>query len=119
MAKILIVEDEGILAMTMEMTLSAMGHHVVGIADNGNRAIELAVAHRPDLILMDIILKGSLDGIATTNLICSRFPDCQVIYITAHTDAKTIAAAQTTRHMGFFHKPFEPYQLEEYLNSVL
>ena len=63
MARILIVEDEGILAFKTRVDLEEMGHEVVGIVDNANEAIEIALKEKPDLILMDIVLKGDLDGI--------------------------------------------------------
>ena len=63
MAKVLIVEDEGILAMKTEMDLEELGHEVIGIADTGEEALELISNEVPDVILMDIVLKGNRNGI--------------------------------------------------------
>jgi CheY-like chemotaxis protein len=118
MAKILIVEDEGILAFKCQMDLEAMGHVVVGVADNGNAAIEIAEKDNPDIILMDIVLKGSMNGIETSGIICEKY-ECKIIYMTAHTDDVTLQAARNTKHVGFLYKPFEPFQLKEVLDDAI
>ena len=117
MAKILIVEDEGILAIKTRIDLEEMGHEVMGIVDNGKDAIEIALKEKPDLILMDIVLKGSLNGIEATGKICEG-NGCKIIYMTAHTDDITVEAAKRTRHVGFLFKPFEPYQLKEAIEGA-
>ena len=117
MAKILIVEDEGILAMKTRMDLEQMGHVVVGIVDNGKDAIEIAKREKPDIILMDIVLKGSLNGIETSGIICEG-NGCKIIYMTAHTDETTVEAAKSTLHVGFLFKPFEPLQLKEAIEGA-
>ena len=118
MARILIVEDEGILAFKTQMDLEAMGHEVVGIADNGNKAVEISYEEKPDLILMDIVLKGSMNGIEASGIICGKY-ECKIIYMTAHTDDVTLEAAKNTKHVGFLYKPFEPFQLKEVLDKAL
>jgi CheY-like chemotaxis protein len=118
MARILIVEDEGILAFKTQMDLEQMGHEVVGIADNGNGAIEIAEKDNPDLILMDIVLKGSINGIETSMIIREKY-ECRIIYMTAHTDDVTLDAAKSTKHVGFLYKPFEPYQLIKVIDETL
>ena len=116
MAKILIVEDEGILAMKTQMDLEQMGHVVVDIVDNGKDAIEIAKREKPDLILMDIVLKGNLNGIEASGIICEG-NGCKIIYMTAHTDDITIEAAKKTKHAGFLFKPFELYQLKRVIEG--
>ncbi len=118
MAKILVVEDEGILAMTIKNELTKMGHEVVGIANKGNKAIEMAEKLKPDIILMDIVLKGSTNGIEATGEICKN-SDCKIIYMTAHTDEITLDAAKKTNHVGLLFKPFEPFQLKQALDEAL
>lgn len=118
MAKILIVEDEGLLAITTEMYLNEMGHEVAGIADNGKQAIELALSSKPDIILMDIVIQGSLSGIETAKLIQERYA-CKIIYLTAHTDSGTVQLARKSSHAGFLVKPFESAQLSEIIDTVL
>ena len=118
MARILIVEDEGILAMKTQADLENMGHVVVDIVDNGKEAIDIALKEKPDLILMDIVLKGSLNGIEATGVICEG-NGCKIIYMTAHTDDITVEAAKATKHVGFLFKPFEQYQLKQAIDKAL
>lgn len=119
MARILIVEDEAILAMKTEMDLQKMGHEVVGIVDTGSEALESVERLKPDVILMDIVLKGDVDGIEATVMLTDREHPCRIIYMTAHTDRATVAAAQQTRHMAFLYKPFDTAQLKEVIDNVL
>ncbi len=118
MAKVLIVEDEAILAMTTRIELLDMGHEVVGIANMGQYAIELAIKLKPEIILMDIVLLGNMNGIETTEEIYQHF-DCKIIYMTAYTDENTLSAARKTKHAGVLFKPFESYQLQQILNDAL
>lgn len=118
MARILIVEDEGILAIKTRMDLEDMGHEVVRIVDNGNEAIKVARSEKPDIILMDIVLKGSLNGIEATGVICEG-NGCKIIYMTAHADDLTVEAAKRTRHVGFLFKPFELFQLKQAIDEAL
>jgi len=117
MARILIVEDEGILAFKTRMDLEEMGHEVICIVDNGKGAIEIALKEKPDLILMDIVLKGSLNGIEATGMICEG-NGCRIIYMTAHADDKTIESAKRTKHVGFLFKPFELFQLKQVIDGA-
>jgi two-component system, response regulator PdtaR len=103
--RILIVEDEAVSVMTLEDSLHEMGYSVVGSAANAGDAIKLAEEFRPDLILMDIHLQGDMDGIATAELINSRF-HIPIIYLTAHSDEKTIERATKTMPYGYLIKPF-------------
>jgi DNA-binding NtrC family response regulator len=119
MAKILIVEDEGIIALNTENALVSMGHQVVGTAGNGDRAVEIAAKESPDIILMDIALQGRLDGVETAELLCDKYPGCRIIYMTAHTDPKSIKRAKKTRHVGFLQKPFETFQLQQLIEQAL
>lgn len=118
MARILIVEDEGILAFKCQMDLEEMGHEVVGIAGSGQDAIEIAKKEKPDIVLMDIVLKGSMNGIEASGLICEG-NGCKIIYMTAHTDTVTVESAKKTRHVGFLFKPFEPHQLDKVIGEAM
>lgn len=118
MAKVLIVEDEGILAMNTKICLTDMGHQVVGIASNGNQAVELTARENPDYILMDIFLQGVLDGVEVTRMLGKKFPSCNVIYMTAHTDPATLKRVKQTKYVGFIKKPFEPYQLQKAIDDA-
>ncbi|MFC1669931.1 response regulator [Spirochaetota bacterium] len=118
MAKILIVEDEGILAIKVRKDLERMGHEVVGIVDNGEEAINIAGRENPDVILMDIILKGEINGIKATKTI-NNISKSIIIFMTAHTDGLTLEAAKKTRNSGFLFKPFEPNRLEDIIEASL
>ena len=118
MARILIVEDEGILAMKTQADLEQMGHEVVGIVDNGKEAIKIAKSEEPEIILMDIVLKGRLNGIEVSGIICGN-NGCKIIYMTAHADNVTIEAAKKVKHVGFLFKPFDPDQLKKVLEGAL
>lgn len=115
MAKVLIVEDEGILAMKTEEDLEILGHEVVGIADSGEEALEIISNNVPDVILMDIVLQGDMSGIELAELVLKNHPECRIIYVSAHADEITIKKARKTRHAGFLHKPLEPAKLKRAL----
>ena len=114
----MIVEDEAILAMNVQNDLERLGHQVVGIADNCEKALEIAMAERPEIILMDIILKGARSGIDITGIIADMYRCC-IIYMTAHTDSATLDRAKRTRHCGFIHKPFEQFELKSAIECAL
>jgi PAS domain S-box-containing protein len=101
---ILIVEDEGIIANHIASLLRKTGYDVAGIAESSEEALAQAAASEPDLILMDIRIKGSLDGIDTALKIRERH-DVPIIYLTAHSDHETIGRAKVTGASGFLTKP--------------
>ncbi|MGA0560169.1 response regulator [Larkinella sp. VNQ87] len=107
---ILIVEDEAILAMALSDRLEAAGYCVVGMANNGTKAIDLFRKNEVDLLLCDIAIKGEFDGIETVRRITEskRVP---VIYLTAFSDDETIARAKSTYPAAFMTKPYNPTDL--------
>lgn len=109
-AKILVTEDEGIVAMDVESRLQALGYTVAGVAASGEEAIRLAESTRPDLVLMDIKLLGQLDGVAAAEQIRARF-DVPVIYLTAYADDATLRRAKVTEPYAYLIKPFEEREL--------
>ncbi|BDZ71785.1 hypothetical protein GCM10025861_23020 [Methanobacterium petrolearium] len=104
MTKILIVEDEAITAMDIRNSLSNFGFDVVGIVDSGDKAIQKSGELKPDLILMDITLKGDIDGIDAAQEIKTLF-DIPVIYMSAFTDENTYERLKLTSPYGFVSKP--------------
>ncbi len=108
--KILIVEDESIVAMALKDTLQSFGYTVVGTAIRGTDAIRLANETWPDLILMDIRIQGAMDGIETAERI-NAFYDIPVIFLTAYSDDGTLSRAIKTRSYGFLTKPFNEREL--------
>jgi PAS domain S-box-containing protein len=109
-ARILVVEDERIVARDLADTLEALGYSVVGSAATGEQAIELNRATRPNVILMDIRLAGAIDGIeAATQIRAER--EVPVIYLTAHSDNDTLLRAKRSEPQGYLVKPFRNAEL--------
>lgn len=110
MAKILIVEDEPLVAESVSQLLDDAGHQVVGIAGDEASALKEVARSEPDLVLMDIRLAGGSDGIETARRIQAerRVP---VVFMSAYYDPKTRARAATVQPAGFVVKPFSPEQL--------
>lgn len=104
--RLLIVEDEVIIAKDLEQQLRRWGYHVVGLAVSSDEAIQMTKDLQPDLILMDIQLDGGMDGIETTTLIYQQ-SDIPVIYLTAHSDEHTLERAKPTRPFGYLVKPVD------------
>ncbi|MGB3221704.1 MAG: response regulator [Desulforhopalus sp.] len=107
---ILIVEDEFIVAENLRRKLEQHGYNVVGVVATGKAALKMSIEHRPHLILMDIQLQGSLDGIQTTETIQSRY-DVPVVYLTAHSDQATLTRAKLSGPLGYILKPYEDREL--------
>ena len=104
--RILIVEDEGVQAMNTKLTLLRMGYEVLPIAISAKSAVDLARKHEPDLILMDIRLRGKMDGIEAARMI-KKDISVPVIFITAYADENTIMRAQGTGPAAFLEKPVD------------
>ncbi len=117
-ARILVVEDELILAEDMARLLKESGHEIVGIAPSGEDAIRLALETRPDLLLMDIKLKTQMDGIQAAGLIRSEF-DPAVIFLTAHSDEELFERAKATDPWVYLSKPVLPIELTRNVEMVL
>ncbi len=107
---VLIVEDEGIFAMDLQQTLLEMGYDAFAIASNATDALNRASERCPDLVLMDIRIKGSQDGVETAGLLRERF-GVPVIYLTAHADEATVERAKKTEPSGYLMKPIKPAEL--------
>jgi PAS domain S-box-containing protein len=104
-ARILVVEDEVIVARTIASQLNQLGYIVTGTASSGKVAIAKALETQPELVLMDIILKGEIDGIATASKIREQL-DVPVIFLTAYGDDHTLERAKITQPFGYIVKPF-------------
>lgn len=108
--RILIVEDEAVIALDMAEHLRAAGYEVVGIAASGERAIELAAETKPDLIMMDIVIKGVMDGVDAARVIHER-SDVPIIFLTAYGDKETLDRAKLVGPSSYLLKPFRPSAL--------
>jgi len=116
--RILIVEDETIVAMTIEDALQEMGYAVVGTVSTAEDAIKMAGDARPDLILMDIRIQGEKDGIAAAEEITAQY-HIPIIYLTAHADEKTFKRAMKTQPYGYLIKPFRDRELHSTIEIAL
>ncbi|TAK79203.1 MAG: hybrid sensor histidine kinase/response regulator, partial [Gammaproteobacteria bacterium] len=104
--KVLVVEDEAITAMDLQRNLQKLGYKVPAIVSSGEEAIAAAKKFNPDLIVMDIVLKGNLDGIAAANEIVRHF-HIPIVFITAYADTNTFDRAKFSIPYGYLTKPFE------------
>lgn len=116
--KILVVEDEGIIAKDIRNQLKKMGYTVPAIAFSGEEAIKKAAEIQPDLVLMDIILKGELDGIDAAGQIRTRF-NIPVVFLTAHTEENILQRAKIAEPFGYIVKPFEERELHTNIEMAL
>jgi PAS domain S-box-containing protein len=117
-ANILIVDDEIIIARELESRLRSMGYEVAAIASSGAEAIRLAVEMSPDLVLMDIVLKGDIDGIEAASEI-RRLRQIPIVYVTAYTDRTTLERASITEPYGYIVKPFTEQELDANIQMAL
>ncbi len=116
--RILIVEDERIVAMDVRGALVELGYEVVGIAASCADALAMAEALRPDLVLMDVRLDGATDGIATAALLRERHA-LSIVYLTANADPTTLGRALADAPGGFLTKPFSPATLHATIEVAL
>ena len=116
--KLLVVEDEGIVAMDIADRLTAMGYEVIGSAGSGKEAIALVEKKRPDLILMDIVIEGDFDGVATASYIHKHY-QVPVVFLTANSDPRTLNRAKATSPFGYLLKPFEERELQVAVEMAL
>jgi two-component system, cell cycle sensor histidine kinase and response regulator CckA len=107
---VLIVEDERIIARDMQQLLAELGYDPFAIASNSEEALTRVSERLPDVVLMDIRLKGEIDGISTAELLRSRF-DVPVIYLTAHADDTTVERAKNSEPYGYLIKPVDAARL--------
>jgi len=103
---ILLVEDEGLIARDLEDTLTRLGYRVSGIASEGAEAIEMARVLHPQLVVMDVSLRGDVDGIEAACAIQEDAP-VPVIFLTGHSDTETLQRAVLTGPLGYLIKPFQ------------
>lgn len=115
---VLVVEDESIVSKDIQHSLKKLGYNVVGAASTGDRAIELAGSEKPDIVLMDIMLKGEMNGIETAEVMKTQF-GIPVIFLTAYADDSTLAKAKITEPYGYIIKPFKEVDLHTTIEMAL
>ncbi|WMW26366.1 response regulator [Methanolobus sediminis] len=116
--KILVVEDESIIALNIKKKLKSFGYTVPAMATTGEEAIKMAEITFPDLILMDVRLKGDMDGIQTAEEIRKKF-DIPIIFLTAYSDDKVLERAKKTEPYGYIVKPFKANDLKSNIEIAL
>jgi diguanylate cyclase (GGDEF)-like protein/PAS domain S-box-containing protein len=116
--RILIVEDEKIIAIDLQRRLERFGYVVVGMADEGKEAVDMALSLDPDIILMDIMLAGSMDGVEAARTI-KVTKDIPFIFLTAYTDEKTLERAKEVQPYGYILKPFKERELYTTIDIAL
>jgi len=116
--KILVVEDEIFIARDIQENLEEMGYVVTSIVPSGEQAIQKIEEERPDIVLMDIVLQGEMDGIETAGIIHSKF-DIPVIYLTAHGEEVIFERAKKTEPFGYIIKPFKNEELQKVIEIGL
>src|SRR5579864_4407196 len=117
-ARILIVEDERITAEDLRDILTDLGYTVTASVSSGADAIARAEETRPDLALMDIRIKGEMDGTATARILRERF-NIPVVYLTAHADSATLERAKVAEPLGYITKPFQEAELHASIEIAL
>lgn len=114
----LIVEDETLIAEELRERLSRLGFSVIASVDSADDGVAIATKERPDLVLMDIRLRGEKDGIQAAHEIRNKV-DLPIVYITAYSDRRTIERVKKTEHDGFILKPFHRGELQSTIEVAM
>lgn len=115
--RILIVEDEIIFACDLRDRIETLGHEVIGIYDKGEQALKNIERSQPDLVLMDICIRGNMDGIEVTKEV-NKFSKVPVVYMTAYNDDSTKQKISNTQYYRLISKPISMIDLEETINEL-
>jgi len=116
--KLLIVEDEPIVALDLKQEVEQLGCEVIGVAESADEALVAAGVHRPDLVLMDVRIMGSVDGIHTAGLLRAAYR-VPVVFLTSYSDETTVARAAREMPYGYLTKPFQSGELRATLRVAL
>ncbi len=115
---VLVVEDESIVAKDIQNSLKKLGYSVFGSSPSGEQALKLIEENQPDVVLMDIMLKGSIDGIETARQIKEKY-EIPVIFLTAYADESTLNKAKITEPHGYIIKPFKEIDLHTAIEMAI
>ena len=116
--KILIVEDEMIIAANISLQLTSLGYEITAIIPRGEEALVHIKKNRPDIVLLDIRLKGEIDGIETAQIMQKSF-NIPIIYLTANADDSHFNRAKTTNPYAFISKPFKKLDLQRAIELTI
>jgi len=115
---ILVVEDERVVAEDIQRSLEQIGYEVPAVSASGEDAIQKVEKYHPNLILMDIVIRGSMNGIETAEKIVSKY-DIPIVYLTAYADKKTLEEAKQTAPFGYILKPFNSREIQSTIEMAL
>jgi CheY-like chemotaxis protein/DNA-binding PadR family transcriptional regulator len=118
MSKILVVDDEAIITLQLEERLSAMGYTVAGMVASGEEAVDKARSLHPDLVLMDIVMPGRMNGIEAAKIITNEL-DIPVVFVTSYADDTIIEKAKSVRPYGYIVKPFNELEIKAAIEVAL
>jgi CheY-like chemotaxis protein len=116
--KVLIVEDESIVALDLQLLILSLGYEVADIVDTGRDAITQAHLLKPDLIMMDIILQDEMDGLDAARIITAQL-DIPILFVSALFDDRTLERVKNIPNAGFIVKPYSEIKLRDAISSVL
>jgi CheY-like chemotaxis protein len=117
-ASVFIVEDEAIIAQDVRITLEGLGYRIIGISSSGEESVRRVAALQPDLVLMDIKIKGPIDGLQAGGEILSRFR-IPVVFMSAYSDPGPLGASLEEQRAKWIRKPFDTRELREALEASL
>ncbi len=115
--KVLIIEDEGLIAMDLALMLRSFGAKEVATAASAEEGLQSLRQHKPDIIFVDIKLKGVMDGVELAEIIQSNDP-LPLVYITAYNDESTLERARQVPHLGIINKPFVPADVKRLISRL-
>ena len=115
--RIIVVEDEGIVAMDISKCLSSLGYEIVFVSDSGEKTLANLENYKADLILMDVELKGSINGLETARIIKLKY-NIPIIFLTAFEDEITLSKIKELSSDGYLIKPFEDEDLKRTVDEV-
>jgi PAS domain S-box-containing protein len=117
-SRIFIIEDDAIEAMDIKINLESMGYEVLGVAGSGKEALQKLSQSKPDLVLIDIVIKGAMNGVEVAHKIKNEF-DLPFIYLTSHSEETTMEKAKITEPFGYVIKPFDVTELKYTIEIAL
>ncbi len=116
--KVMVVEDEFIIALDIKDIVKGFGYNVVAVATSGHDAVEKASKFKPELVLMDIMLKGKIDGVEAADMIRQKL-DIPIIFVSSFSDEESVIRAGKVSDYGYLVKPFDNKQLKEVIEAAL
>jgi len=116
--RVLVVEDEAVVALSERFILESLGYRVIGTAGSGEEALASIAVDRPDVVLMDVLLQGHMDGLETARQIDQRF-GIPVVFVTAHEDRDLVRRAGLSGASAHIAKPFKDSELRQKIEQVL